>query len=286
MGERLRKKIAFVGAGTMAFALAKGFTASKRVLPSEIHMLVRSEAKRELAIENGYLAVHSPDELSLMDIIFISVSSSEALQLVRAFAHVIDGSRQLIVSITIGVSLSKLVETVSVEKARLGQRVEGNRRIARLLPNVACQSGHGVSVFCLGPDCTQEDGKVIMALLTSCGVCYRIEEKYMNACAALGGSGPAFIFVLLESLSDAGVKNGLPRNVASSLAVDTVRGAAELARARAHVKTIGELKEETIWPAGATIMGVATLDRYGFTNAVLQAVDQSMVPAEPDVELL
>lgn len=61
--------------------------------------------------------------------------------------------------------------------------------------------------------------------------------------------------------------SGLPRGVASSLAVDTVRGAAELARARAHVKTIGELKEETIWPGGATIMGVATLDQYGFRNA-------------------
>ncbi|PFH37311.1 pyrroline-5-carboxylate reductase [Besnoitia besnoiti] len=286
MAERLRKKIGFVGAGTMAFALAKGFTLSNRVLPSEISMLVRNETKRTLAIENGYLAVHKPEELGPMDIIFICVSAAEALGLLRTFASVIDGSRQLIISIAVGVSLSKLVETITVEKEKLGQKVQGNRRIARLLPNVACQSGHGVSVFCLGPDCSHDDAKTIMALLTTCGVCYRIDEGYMDASAALAGSGPAFVFTLLEALSDAGVKNGLPRAVASGLAIDTVKGSSELARSRQAVKTLGELKEETIWPGGATIMGLAALERYGFANSVIQAVEQSMIPAEPDADLL
>nr|PIM01304.1 pyrroline-5-carboxylate reductase [Toxoplasma gondii COUG] len=286
MTERIRKKIAFIGAGTMAFALAKGFTSSKRVLPSEITMLVRNEAARNHAIENGYLAVHTLEELDPMDIIFISVTATEALDLVRSFAPVIDGSHHLIISISIGVSLSKLVETVTEEKEKHGQKVEGNRRIARLLPNVACQSGHGVSVFCLGPDCSHDDGHTIMNLLTTCGVCYRIEERYMDASAALAGSGPAFVFMLLDALSDAGVKNGLPRVVASSLAIDMVKGSAGFARAKQSVKTLGELKEETILPGGATITGLTELDRHGFVNSVIQAVEQCMIPADPDTNLL
>ncbi|CBZ53759.1 hypothetical protein NCLIV_035400 [Neospora caninum Liverpool] len=286
MAERLRKKIAFVGAGTMAFALAKGFTSSKRVLPSEISMLVRNETARNQAIENGYLAVHTAEELGPMDIIFISVGATEALDLLRRCAPVIDGARHLIISITIGVPLSKLVETITVEKEKQGQEIEGSRRIARLLPNVACQAGRGVSVFCLGPDCSRDDGKTIMDLLTTCGVCYRIDERYMDASAALAGSGPAFVFMLLDALSDAGVKNGLPRVVASSLAIDMVKGSAEFARAQQSVKTLGELREETIVPGGATITGLTMLDRHGFVNSVIQAVEQCMIPADPDTDLL
>ena len=139
------------------------------------------------------------------------------------------------------------------------------------MPNTPCLVGIGASAYCLGKNATPADGQLVAGLLAAVGVAHQVDEKLMDAVTGLSGSGPAFVYVMIEALSDGGVRMGLPRAVATALAAQTVRGAAEM------VMTTGEhpavLKDRVASPGGTTIAGLQALEDGGLRAAMIAAVE-------------
>ena len=165
---------------------------------------------------------------------------------------------QLVISIAAGVSLGALQKQLPAG------------RLVRVMPNTPCLVGAGASAYALGRDATEDDARFVGELLGAVGRAYRVEEKLLDAVTGLSGSGPAFVYLVIEALSDGGVLTGLPRDIATALAAQTVRGAAEMVLATGEHP--GVLKDRVASPAGTTIAGLAVLEdaamRAAFTRAV------------------
>ena len=173
-------------------------------------------------------------------------------------SHIAPG--KLVVSVAAGVRLAQLA-------AGLAPGV----RLVRVMPNAPALVGYGASAYCLGPGTDAADGAKVAKILSAVGTAYELDEKLLDAVTGLSGSGPAFVCVVIEALSDGGVRMGLPRAVATALAVQTVRGAAEmLAVGGEHPAA---LKDRVASPAGMTIAGLAALEDHGLRSALIAAVE-------------
>ena len=169
-------------------------------------------------------------------------------------------SDTLVVSIAAGVRLSQLA-------LWLGDDV----RLVRVMPNTPCLVGQGASAFSLGEKATAADAELAEKLLRAVGAAWRVEEKLLDAVTGLSGSGPAFVYVMIEALGDAGVRMGLPRAIASALAAQTVRGAAEMVLATGEHPAV--LKDRVASPGGTTIAGLQALENGRLRGTLIAAVE-------------
>ena len=139
------------------------------------------------------------------------------------------------------------------------------------MPNTPCLVGMSASAYSLGAGATAADGQLVATLLGAVGKAFAVDEKLLDAVTGLSGSGPAFVYVMIEALSDGGVRMGLPRDVATQLAAQTLKGAAEM------VLTSGEhpaaLKDRVTSPGGTTIAGLQALEFGGLRAALMSAVE-------------
>jgi pyrroline-5-carboxylate reductase len=139
------------------------------------------------------------------------------------------------------------------------------------MPNIPALVRSGASVFVTGSKATDRDAQLTKKLLKSVGTCERVTENLLDAITALSGSGPAYIYILIESLADGGVKMGLPRDLAYRLASQTVLGAAQMVRdTNVHP---GVLKDDVTSAAGSTAAGLHVLEQKGFRAAVISAIE-------------
>ncbi|NMC21899.1 MAG: pyrroline-5-carboxylate reductase, partial [Thermogutta sp.] len=191
-------------------------------------------------------------------VIFLAVKPQSMNDLLAELAGQTAPDR-LIVSIAAGVSLAKM-------ESALGK----NRRVVRVMPNTPCLVGQGATGYALGSCATEEDGRLVGELLSAVGAAVRVEERLMDAVTALSGSGPAFAYLMIEALADAGVRHGLPRDTARLLAAQTLKGAAEMVLVTGTPPSV--LKEQVTSPAGTTIAGLVALESAGFRGAVFAAV--------------
>lgn len=134
-------------------------------------------------------------------------------------------------------------------------------RIIRVMPNTPALVNHGCSVFVRGKAATDADAAITQKLLESIGTSEEVTESLMDPITALSGSGPAYIYVLIEALADGAVKMGLPRDLAYRLAAQTVLGAGHLARESGRHP--GQLKDDVTSPAGSTAAGLDHLEKNG-----------------------
>jgi pyrroline-5-carboxylate reductase len=173
-------------------------------------------------------------------------------------------SEHLIVSIAAGVTLHTL-------HAGLG----AGCRLVRVMPNSPCLVGTGASAFVCGPHATPADAELVSALLSTVGIAVPVPESQMDAVTGLSGSGPAYVFQMIEALSDGGVRVGLPRDVSTKLAAQTVLGAARM------VLETGEhpaaLKDAVASPGGTTIAGLHAMERAGVRAGLMDAVQEATV---------
>jgi len=166
----------------------------------------------------------------------------------------------LLVSIAAGLTTATLAaETADVP------------RLIRVMPNTPCLVGFSASAYSLGPRATDADAALVDQLLSAVGQAHLLDESLLDAVTGLSGSGPAYVFQIIEALSDGGVRMGLPRDVATSLAAQTVRGAAEM------VLVTGEhpatLKDRVASPGGTTIAGLQALERGRLRATMMAAVE-------------
>jgi pyrroline-5-carboxylate reductase len=138
------------------------------------------------------------------------------------------------------------------------------------MPNTPCLVGLGACGYCLGERATPQDGTLVEQLLGAVGLAFQVDEPLLDVVTGLSGSGPAFVYIVIEALSDGGVRMGLTRKMATALAAQTVRGAAEMVlRSGEHP---GVLKDRVTSPGGTTIAGIAALESGGLRAALMAAV--------------
>jgi pyrroline-5-carboxylate reductase len=259
----LDKHIAFVGAGQMAEALAKGFLSRGIVQGKQVHAYDISEARRTLFADS--LKVNVPDSnnsaVRVAEVVLLAVKPQYLISTMQS----VDPSNwegKLVVSIAAGITIDTLKSVLPA-----------SARVVRIMPNTPCLVGESASAIAVSQEATPEDQKVVESLFKTVGMTIAVEESYLDAVTGLSGSGPAYVFLTIEALSDGGVRAGLPRPVATKLAAQTVMGAAKMVLETGRHP--GELKDMVTSPAGTTISGVHALEDHGIRAAFIDAVHKA-----------
>lgn len=256
----IEEKIGFVGAGQMATALAEGIIRAGLVSAGNLWASdPHQQARERFATATG--AKTLADNAGLVeqvDVVVLAVKPSVAASVLGQLAPCLGGSK-LLVSIVAGVRIATLVE-------RLGSQA----RVIRVMPNTPCMVGYGASAFSRGGCATIEDARLVQTLLGAVGLVVEVEEKLLDAVTGLSGSGPAFVYLVVEALSDGGVWMGLPRATAVKLAAQTVLGAAQMVLSTGEHPAV--LRDRVTSPAGTTIAGVRALEAGGVRAALMAAV--------------
>lgn len=253
-------KVAFIGLGNMGASLAKAVV--EVIDPSQLYLANRSPQKVEQFISAyGGQAADNASIFENCDVIFLGVKPAQFADLLAAYGKVLEARESLLlVSMAAGLSLDKLASLVPSQ-----------HRFIRLMPNTPVSVGQGVISYALAPNCQQADEEVLQHLLAKAGSLFQLDEGQMDAATALAGCGPAFVYLFIQALSDAGVKAGLSREVAQEMAVQTLAGSAQMvAETGLHP---AQLKDQVCSPAGSTIAGVAALEKQAFAGSVMEAVD-------------
>jgi len=248
-----------IGVGKMGEALLRGLL--PRIKKGEIFFTgyeISSQRKKE--VEAKYrisLAQTLEEALKEAQVILMAVKPHQMGELLERIKDKAPG--RLMVSIAAGI-------TISFIQARVGSEA----RIVRVMPNTPALVGEGVLAFTLGPNTTGEDRKSVEQLLAPLGTTVEVPEGLMDAVTALSGSGPAYVFLFLQALSDAGVKVGLPRELAHTLALKTMRGSLKLMEElQEHPAKMIEMVTS---PGGTTIAALSVMERAGFRGIVMDAV--------------
>ena len=252
--------VGFIGSGRMATALAMGllkaeFTSADRIIASD----VVSVALDRFGHDTGATTTQSNQEVvEASEIIFLSVKPHQMASVLTEIAPFVT-ERQLVISIAAGIKLELLA-------AKLGL----DRRLVRVMPNTPCLVGASASAFALGGNATAEDAQLVEALLRTVGIAFRVDEKLLDAVTGLSGSGPAYVYAIIEALSDGGVRVGLPRDIATKLAAQTLLGAAKMVLETGEHP--GALKDAVTSPGGTTIAGLHALEQGGLRGVLMNAV--------------
>jgi pyrroline-5-carboxylate reductase len=253
-------RIGFLGAGRMAEALARGFITAKLAGPSELFAFDVAADRLNVWRESnlGATLADNKEVCRSSELLFVAVKPQSVAPLISEIARVVT-EKHLVVSIAAGVPIAKLEEFFG-----------GARRIVRVMPNTPCLVGCAAAGISAGRGPTAEDLATVVRLFESVGVARVVPESLLDAVTGLSGSGPAFVFAMIEAMSDGGVRAGLPRDTATILAAQTVLGSARMVLETGQHP--GVLKDAVASPSGTTIEGLAVLERAGIRGAFIDAV--------------
>ncbi len=256
----VNQRIGFIGAGQMARALANGIVASGQVASERIVAYDPLESTLSLfrsQVSGAGAGDSNQGVVSQADTIFVAVKP-QVIDAVFSELQDVDTSSKLFVSIVAGVHLERLSS---------GLRTP---RVIRVMPNTPCLIGVGASGFSLGGGATPEDGELVERLLQSVGISLPLPEPLLDVVTGLSGSGPAYIYTIIEALSDGAVRMGLPRDASNQLAVQTVIGAAKMVQSTSEHPAV--LKERVASPGGTTIAGLQAMEDGRIRSVLMAAV--------------
>jgi pyrroline-5-carboxylate reductase len=261
--EEIDGVVGFLGAGRMAQALAAGFVRGGLTAASNVIAYDPAPPACQAFVEAvgaGAKQAKSPAEvIKAARIVFLAVKPQHAAESLAAAAKDWRAGEQLLVSVAAGVTIASLA----------GPLPKGSA-VVRVMPNTPCLIGKGASCYALGEHATAEQGAEVGRLLSAVGFASETPEKLLDAVTGLSGSGPAFVYTVIEALADGGVRAGLPRALAAELAARTVAGAAEMVAATGEHPAA--LRDAVASPGGTTIAGLAELERHGLRSALIEAV--------------
>jgi len=253
-------KLGLIGCGKMGGALLRGVekalgenelsVALSDVVPAAVEALQKSLSCATLTGTPGEATLAS-------DVILLAVKPGDMKGLCEGLSK-LEGSR-LFISIAAGISIADL-------ETWLG----GQQRVIRCMPNTPALVATGAAAFARGSKATPEDAALTAKILGSVGTADEVSEKLLDAVTGLSGSGPAYVYTVIEALADGGVLMGLPRAAALRLAAQTVAGAAKMVLETG--KHPAALRDEVTSPGGTTIAGLEQLEAHGLRHALMQAV--------------
>lgn len=255
--------IGFLGAGRMAQALAAGFVRSGLTTAEKITAYDPAPAASKAFVDavgaGAKQAASTAEVVKNARIVFLAVKPQYADESLAAAAKDWRAGEQLLVSVAAGVTIATLAAPLPKGSA-----------VVRVMPNTPCLVGKGASCYALGKHATAQQGEEVGRLLSAVGFASETPEKLLDAVTGLSGSGPAFVYTVIEALADGGVRSGLPRALAAELAAHTVAGAAEMVSATGQHPAA--LRDAVASPGGTTITGLAELERLGVRSALIEAV--------------
>lgn len=254
------KKLAVIGAGRLGESLIQGLVDAGVLSPGQITATATRE-EHLLELENRLKVRATRDNRAAVegaDVILLAVKPQTVASILTEIRDVMDPGKVVI-------SVAAAVTTAQIE-AGLGEGIP----VIRAMPNTPCLIKAGMTAVCGGRHVLKEQLMMAQKIFQSVGRCLILEEKYFDAVTGLSASGPAYIYIIIESLAEAGVKVGLPRNVATELAAQTVLGAGQMTlETGAHPAL---LKDQVTTPAGCTVDGILELEEGGLRVTLIKAV--------------
>ena len=252
--------LAVIGAGRIGESVIAGLIDSKAILPERIIATARSPQRLE-RLQQKYgvrTTTVNVDAVKEADLVIIAVKPQVVAEVLPQIAKALT-PKHLLISVA-----------ASVTTALFERGLEGPIPVVRAMPNTPCFVKTGMTGVCGGKHATAEQLELTKKIFQQIGRCVVVEERHMDAVTGLSASGPAFIYMVIESLAEAGVKVGLPRAVATELAAQTVLGSAKM------VLETGEhpaqLKDQVTTPAGCTIDGILELEEGGLRVTLIKGV--------------
>jgi pyrroline-5-carboxylate reductase len=258
MSEQWR--LVFLGGGQMAEAIARGVIAAGLLKPGQIAASEVRAARREyLESKVGIRAVASNAEaVGLGDVILLAVKPQDTATVLAEIGGQVRED-QVVVSIAAGVPLSKL-------EAPFTKPVP----VVRVMPNTPCLVGAGMAAIARGTHATPEHEARVLGIFNATGKAVVVAEKDLDAVTALSGSGPGYVAIMIEAMIDGGVRAGLARDIATTLAVQTVLGSAQMLSETGTHPAV--LKDMVSSPGGTTIAGIHALEQGGLRAAFMDAI--------------
>lgn len=264
-----QQHIAFIGSGQMATALAAGFTRSL-LTPAQIAACDPSAEARErfqaVAGQATHVSANMAETVRNATVIVLAVKPQVMAEALKELAPLLTNS-PLVISVAAGITLARMAEALPPET-----------RLIRVMPNTPCLIGRGACGAAAARSATPADIQLADTLLTTVGIVSWVSESLLDAVTGLSGSGPAYVFQIIEALSDGGVRVGLPRAVALRLAAQTVAGAAEMVLAGNQHPAV--LKDAVASPGGTTIAGLHQLESGGLRAALINAVQAATLRSQ------
>lgn len=259
----MSKKVSFIGAGNMGEAMIKGLIASGRQAKTILAWEVDKDRLGSICRKYKVKRAKNLTEALSAEAVVVAIKPQSIDGLLADISSTGMKKLPLIISIAAGVKVKKFRDALG-----------SGAKVVRVMPNTPALIGEGVSAFFAGPGVRGKYLNLARSVVSALGPCYRVaDESLIDAVTGLSGSGPAYVFVMIEAMADAGVKMGLPRDLALSLAAHTVAGAARMViETREHPAS---LKDKVASPGGTTIAGLAELERGGFRAAVIDAVEEA-----------
>jgi len=254
------RRIAVLGAGNMGRAFLRGMLKAKWASPSRFVATTRTpEAAKALALDLAIDAhTDNAKAAAWADVIVLAVKPQILPRILDEIAPSV-GPGKLVVSLAAG------IPTSLIEAALPGASV------VRTMPNLPVLVDAGATAYCFGKSARREDGAAVRSMLESVGTAHEVDEYLMDAVTGLSGTGPMYVFQLIEGLADAGVKVGLSRDVAMALVMQTVLGSAKLAMQSGEHPA--RLKDRVTSPGGTAITALHTLERGGMRAILIDAVE-------------
>ncbi len=252
-------KLTIIGLGNMGTALLSGIVknnifSSDDIIGCDIKV---KEAKHNSDFFRIETTNNLKEAVAKADLILLAVKPQVMAKVLAEIKE--ETAAKLLVSIAAGIDLLFLQE-----------RVADSARLIRVMPNTPALVGAGISALVAGENTTENDLLIVRSIFNSVGELIEVEEEYINAVTALSGSGPAYVYLIIEALADGGVLKGLPRETALKLAAKTVEGSARMVlETNEHP---GQLKDKVASPAGTTIAGLAVLEKAGLRSSLIEAV--------------
>lgn len=253
-------RIGFIGGGQMAKALAGGAVQAGLVKPQQLWIAEPSPQQKALftaMLGKVQLCDHGHEVLAACDRVVLAVKPQVLQQIGSELSTKVE-NRHLLISIASGISLPQL------------QKLLGTKRIVRVMPNTPCQVGAGAAGIATDGSVAEGDLAWVEQLMNSVGTAVRVPDHLLHAVTGVSGSGPAYIYLVIEALSDGGVAQGLPRDLATKLAAQTVLGAAKMVLDTGLHP--GQLKDQVTSPGGTTMAALRHLEKAGLRSALIEAV--------------
>lgn len=252
--------VAVLGAGKMGGILLQAFLKENLFAPEQIHATV-AHVERALALSSQWGVNVSTDNLDAAkraDLILVGVKPFQVPELIKEISPALTPAKTV-------VSFAASVKTQAIEAAAgmdLG--------VIRAMPNTPSALGAGVAALCRGRFVSEQQMELAQRIFATVGRTVIVDEKHMDAVTGLSGSGPAYVYIIIEALAEAGVKVGLPRDVATQLAAQTAYGSAKMVLETGYHPAL--LKDAVTTPAGCTIDGILELEEGGLRVTLIKAV--------------
>ena len=261
------KKLVVLGAGKLGGILLRAYLKQGLFLPKRVTATVKHEEKAAALAKELGVAVTNDNRKAVKgaDIILLSVKPQAVTAVLKEIAPEI-GAKTLVVSVAASVPTSYLEQQLAGASGGEGNKVA----VVRAMPNTPAAVGCGMTGICRGAHAGPTDVEIAQTMFDAVGRTVVVDEKNMDAVTGLSASGPAFAYIILESLAEAGVKVGLPRDVATLLAAQTMKGSASVVLETGEHPAL--LKDAVTTPAGCTIDGILELEEGKLRVTLIKAV--------------